>query len=122
MKTMCKIAGGVLIALTVFIGGCVALLGAGVEEAQNESDKTAITQEQYESVGKDDTLDSVKADFGEPEDRQDTELSLDEEAEKYLGEGAGGMTCIYYNREGELASVYQFCFDGAGDFQTKASY
>ena len=54
MKTVLKIALGIILAFTVLIVGCVAIIGAGVDEAvdevQKESDKTSITQAEYQSV------------------------------------------------------------------------
>lgn len=122
MKTVCIVAAGMLLAGTVMIVGCAALIGGAANEVQKESDKTAITPAQYESVGSDDTLDSVKAEFGEPSDQQDMEINMTEEEKALIGSGAAGDSCIYYSREGELASLYQFCFDANGEYRSKASY
>lgn len=122
MRTVCIVAAGFLVAGTVTIVGCAALIGGAANEVQKESDKTAITPAQYQSVGSDDTLDSVKAEFGEPSDQQDTEINLSAEEKAAIGSGAAGDSCIYYSRKGELASLYQFCFDANGEYQSKASY
>lgn len=123
MKTVMKVAAGILLAAVLLIGGCAALIGGAATEVQKESDEAAITAEQYQSVGSDDTLDSVIAEFGEPSDRQDMEGSVPEGGEDLgITEGDVGNTCIYYNKPGEIISPYQFCFDGDGNYQSKASY
>lgn len=100
MKTILKIVVGVVIAGIVLVVGLVALLGGAASEIQKESDEHSITKEQYEQVKKGTSLKQVKADLGEPSDQQNTQM-----------DGLGEQDCIYYNQKGDLASMYQFCFD-----------
>lgn len=106
MKTVGKIVLGILIASMLMIGGCVALLGAGVEEAQKESDRTAITDAQYSSIKTGTSRSTVEAKLGTPESRDEFSSEIDG-----LGDEPIGSTCIYYGKQGELGGLYQFCFD-----------
>jgi hypothetical protein len=121
MKTIFKIAAGILVASVVMIGGCVALLGAGVDQAQKESDKTAITLAQYRSVTKADTLEDVKQQFGEPQSADEVDQDLDASTREFIKDGEEDLKCVYYNRKGKLASIFQFCFDGNGKYQSKSA-
>lgn len=113
MKLVVKIALGVILAVVLLIAGCTALLSAGVSEAQSESDKTAITRAEYEAVKKGSSRAEVEATLGKPSDVQESEIQS-------LGE-TYSSDCIYYNQEGELTSLYQFCFDN-DKLSSKASY
>jgi hypothetical protein len=113
VKLVVKIALGVILAVILLIAGCTALLSAGVSEAQSESDKTAITQAEYEAVKKGSSRVEVEAMLGKPSDIQESEIEA-------LGE-TYSSDCIYYNRDGDLASMYQFCFDN-DKLTSKASY
>jgi hypothetical protein len=108
-----KIALGVVLAVVFLIAGCTALIGAGASEAQKESDKTAITHSEYEAVEKGWTRAEVEAKLGKPSDVQESEIES-------LGQ-TYSSDCIYYNQEGEFASLYQFCFDN-DKLTSKASY
>lgn len=122
MKTMLKVALGVVLGFTVLIVGCVALIGAGAQQVQKESDKTAITLAEYQSAKTGQiTRRKIEERFGAPQN-----------AQEMRAEGIDGIpdtdfeqSCIYYNREGHLASIFQFCFDGNGraaKLSSKASY
>jgi hypothetical protein len=117
MGTVLKVALGILLAGVVMIVGCVALLGAGADEVQRESDESSITVEQYQSARTGQiTRDELVERFGEPTD--ETEFSTEVEG---LDEPVGSE-CIYYNRRGELASLFQFCFDiNTGRLESKSS-
>lgn len=119
MKTVLKVALGVILAAVVLIGGCAALIGAGIEGAKDESDKTAITVEQYGSAKTgSSTRDQIEADFGTPKSSQDMQA----DGVEGIPASDFSQSCIYYGRKGNLASVFQFCFDGSGTLQSKASY
>lgn len=122
MKTICKVATAIIVAALVLIGGCAALIGAGVDEAQKQNDKTAITAAEFSTIGKGDTLASVKAEFGAPSDAQTYETDLSSDERELLGTKAGGFDCIYYGREGSLADFFQICFDGDGNYESKARW
>jgi hypothetical protein len=113
LKLIVKIALGIILALFLLMAGCAALIGVGVSEAKKESNKTAITAAQYRHVHHGETRKALVARFGVPADDQDFSASY------------GGITskssCIYYHRQGELVSLYQFCFDN-GKLNSKASY
>lgn len=121
MKTIFKIAAGILVACMVLIGGCVALVGGAANEVQKDSDKTAITLKQYRSVGKGDTLSDVRARFGEPESADEVDQDLSAEEQQFIKKGEEDLKCVYYNRKGELASIFQFCFDGNGKYKSKSA-
>lgn len=119
MKTVLKVMLGILLAGVVLIVGCAALIGGAANEVQEESDKTAITTEQYRSakVGTA-RRDQIQADFGEPQ----TSDEIQAEGVEGIPESDFEQSCIYYNRKGEIASLFQFCFDGDGKLRSKASY
>jgi hypothetical protein len=121
MKTIFKIAAGILVAMCVLIGGCVALVGVGVDQAQKDSDKTAITFKQYQSVNSKDSLADVKHQFGEPQSADEVDQDLDASAREFIKDGEEDLKCVYYNRKGHLASIFQFCFDGNGKYQSKTA-
>jgi hypothetical protein len=113
VKLVLKIAGGLVLASVILIAGCAALVAGGANEVQKESDETAITHAQFRAVEKGSTRAAVEADLGTPSDVQESEISG-------FGETLES-DCIYYNRKGELLSMYQFCFDN-GKLTSKASY
>lgn len=116
---MMKVALGVMLGCTVLIVGCVALIGAGAQQVQKESDKTAITVEQYGSakVGEI-TRAQIEKRFGEPESAQDVQAA----GVEGVPESALKQSCVYYNRKGKIASLFQFCFDGDGRLESKSSF
>src|SRR4051794_11148648 len=119
MKTVLKVMLGILLACVVLIGGCATLIGAGVDQAQDESDKTAITTEQYQSVKTGSTTrDEIVQRFGEPQSSD----SVQAEGVAGVPESDFQQDCLYYSRKGELASLFQFCVDGNGVVHSKASY
>ncbi len=119
MKTVVKVALGVTLGLVVVIVGCSALIGAGVDKAQKDSDKAAITAKQYKGA-KTGTAkrDELEAAFGDPQSSDDIQA----EGVKGIPESDFKQSCIYYSRKGELASLFQFCFDGDNVLSSKASY
>lgn len=118
MKTVLKIVLGIIIAAVLLIGGCAALLGAGIEGAQEESDKTAITQSQYQSIKTGTSRDTVESRLGEPQSRDEWETEVEGLSDEPLG-----SECIYYGKKGEFMSLYQFCFDSqTGKLESKSSW
>lgn len=119
MKTVLKVMLGILLAGVVLIAGCAILIGSAVDDVQEDSDKTAITVEEYGSakVGTA-TRSQLEAEFGEPQSNDEIQAAGIEG----IPESDFSQACIYYNREGQLASLFQFCFDGDGKLRSKASY
>ena len=124
MKTILKVALGIILGLTVLIVGCAVIVGVGVNEAvdevQKDSDKTAITQADYESVktGPDgNSRKRIESRFGEPQSQQDVETGEIEG----VPDSSSDLECIYYNRKGKLVSLYQFCFEN-GRVESKSSF
>lgn len=121
MKTVMKVALGIIIGCVVLIGGCAVIIGAGVDEAQKDSDKTAITPAEYASVKTGPNGNSRKriiSRFGKPQSSDDVQA----EGVEGIPESDFSQSCIYYSRKGDLASLYQFCFDGNDRLRSKASY
>jgi len=100
-----KIALGLVLGITLLIVGCTALLGAGVNSAQKDSDKTAITQAQYDATKVGEKRSVVEARLGKPSSKD--QFSTEVEGIK----DPVGETCVYYNRRGDFASTFQLCFD-----------
>ncbi len=105
MKTVLKITLGILLASVLLIGGCVALIGGAANEVQKESDKSAITPAQYRSIDTGMARDAVEDRLGAPTNESEYSTEIEGFDEPI------GSSCIYYNRKGELLSLYQFCFD-----------
>ena len=114
MKLMLKIVGGIVIASVLLVAGCTALLAAGANEVQADSDKHAITAKQFASIKAGMKRTAVEAKLGAPDNVQETDI---EGFDKTTAE----FDCIYYNRKGEVLSMYQFCFDN-GKLTSKSSY
>jgi len=122
MGTFVKVVLGILVGGLLLIVGCVAVVGVGVDEAidevQEESDATSITLAEYESAATGEfTRADAEAMFPEP-------FSSDEiqtEGIEGIPESDFEQNCVYYNREGEVTSLFQFCFDGDEVLQSKSS-
>lgn len=116
MKTFMKVILGLSVLGLLALGGCALLIGGAAEEVQKESDKHAITPAQYKSVKIGDTKKQTIKKLGEPMSEDSTEAEVPKELEDF---GGGKVECIQYNRKGELASLYQFCFtDGRLDIKS----
>ena len=93
-----------------------------MDEVQEDSDKTSITQAEYQSVkvgSGGNRRSRIVSRFGEPHSPQDIQTG-DVEG---IPDSASGLECIYYNREGKIASLYQFCIDAETDrVQSKSSF
>jgi hypothetical protein len=117
MKSVVKIALGIVLACVVLIAGCAALISGGVDEAQKDSDRTAVTREQYRQVKTGDKKSEVESRLGEPSSADEFSTEIDG-LDKPVG-----SSCIYYGRKGELIAGYQFCFDVNTDkLESKSSF
>ena len=116
MKTVLKVAGGIVAGVLILVVGLVACIGVAANEVQDESDEHAITLAEFRAaaVGED-TESQLRRRFGPTADDQEFESRI---------EGIGGATssCISYNQEGELLTAYQFCFDASGVLESKSRY
>ena len=120
MRTIFKVAIGVLLAATVLVIGCVALLGAGADQVADELDKqqkaNSISIKQYRATKTGTTQKAIEKRFGDPADAQEFETEVPELDAKSAG------SCIYYNRRGgEIGDLFQFCFDD-GKLTSKNAY
>jgi hypothetical protein len=121
MKTVMKIALGLILGAIVLIVGCTALIGTAADEAIDELDREqrahAIPKSAYDRMRIGMTEKQVVATAGKrPEDRQDFESEgiLDSEPER--------SSCIYYNRAGgEFGDSFQLCFTD-GRLDSKNAY
>lgn len=106
MKTVLKIALGIILGFTVLIVGCVALIGGAANEVVKEAGKTAITAAEYAGATTGSlTREQAEQQFGKPSSVSESSTVV-EGLEKPVG-----SECVVYNREGELASGFLMCFD-----------
>lgn len=112
----------ILVVLFVLgVGGCAVLIGGAataVDDAIKEEEAKGITPAQYAAIKSGMTRKAVEGKLGKPSDAQEMEIDTSD------FEGKGSTTsndCIYYQKKGELASLYQFCFTD-DKLSTKASY
>lgn len=119
MKTVFKVMLGIVLGFTVLIVGCAVLIGGAANEVQKQSDKTSITVVEYGSakVGQA-TRSQLEKRFGNPQTSD--EIQTDDVSG--IPKSAFKQSCIYYNRTGQIASLFQFCFDGAGKLTSKSSF
>ena len=120
MKTVVKVALGVILGLTVLIVGCAVLLGAGADQVADEIDKqqkaNSITLTQYRGAKTGTRQSTIEKRFGEPSDAQEFESEIPDLDARSKG------SCIYYNRRGgEIGDIFQFCFDD-GRLTSKNAY
>jgi hypothetical protein len=98
---------GVVIGGVVLIGGCVAILGSALDEAEDEQNETAITLQEFRSTPIGSSRQEVRRRLGTPGDVQEFE-------NEGLPGSAVRSSCIYYNEQdkglGE-GRYFQFCFD-----------
>lgn len=118
MKTVLKVTLGIVLGCTVLIIGCVALIGASVDSAQKESDKTAITLAQYRNAKTGTTTRAqLVSRFGRPQSSD----SVQADGVKGIPASDFRQDCFYYSRKGKLASLFQFCVDGDGVLRSKSA-
>ena len=115
-KTFAIVAGAIILTFVVAIVGCAALIGAGVDEAEDDAQEHAITRAEFNSVDQGTSQAQIEERLGEPDDSQ--------EFENKFGGQVQGSSCIYYNEEGkELfeGASFQFCFT-EGKLDSKNAY
>jgi hypothetical protein len=104
MKTIVKIALGMVLGATILIVGCAALLGAGANKAihdiRKSNDAHGITTAQYHSIKLGEKHSEVEAALVvSPVSRDDTQIA------NY------NSSCSYYTQRGHvLGDFFQFCF------------
>ena len=111
-STALKILLGLAVLMIVVIGGCTALLGAGinqaVEQLNEEQAASAISQETFDAIQIGATRADVDAAVA-PAVPQDTQEFAQEGV---LDAADVNQSCIYFNRQGgEFGDIFQFCFD-----------
>lgn len=111
MGTVMKTMLGVILGAIVLIGGCAAVLGAGVESANDEQKKQGITASQFQDIRQGTDEATVRSTLGEPEDAQQFE-----DAGVQGLTGPSSSSCIYYPEKGMgigEGKSFQLCFDNA---------
>lgn len=117
--TVTKILLGMVLGGLVLIVGCVALLGAGINEAEKEQQKKGITLAEFRSVKQGTPQADVVAQLGEPESAQEFENQIPE-----LQDAPTRSSCIYYPEKGKPlfeGRSFQLCFDN-GKLTSKNAY
>lgn len=117
MKTMLKVALGIVLGVVILIVGCGLLISSGVDDAEEERDATAISRQQFRSVKTGTPRREVIDKFGQPSDRQTFENEIE-------GLGSSRGSCIYYNEKGQElfeGATFQLCFEN-GRLQSKNAY
>lgn len=108
-RTVLKVTLGVILGGCVLLAGCVALLAGGINEAEKEQDRHAISLSDFRSIRtgmrRSDVIDRLGVEPGD--------------AQEFENEGLPGdavrSSCIYYNEKGKdlgEGRYFQFCFDG----------
>lgn len=98
----------IVIGLVVVVGGCSAIVLAGVNEAVNDLNREqaahAITREEFDAIPLGTSRAAVIAAVGKPpQDTQEFESAGIDVPVK--------SSCIYYNQAGgEFGEFFQFCF------------
>lgn len=119
LKSCLLVTLGVLLAGALLIGGCVAILGAGVDEAEKEQQKKGITRAEFDGIQAGSSQSAVESELGKPEDSQEFEQNIPE-----LQDKPAKSSCIYYPEKGKPlfeGDSFQFCFDG-GKLTSKNAY
>lgn len=119
MKTILKIALGIVLGVVVLIVGCSALFAAGVDEAEDERTKEGITRAEFRSVKQGTRQRAVRQRLGKPESAQEFEQQIPE-----IQNTPRRSSCIYYPERGKPlfeGRSFQFCFD-AGRLTSKNAY
>lgn len=113
-KTWIKVLVGILLVLVLFFVGCAVLVGGAVNEVdkavKKETSKSAITQQQFDSIAAGEAKQSVISKLGEPYTTTES------------GDPATGfaVNCIVYNKKGgAILSGYTLCFDANGNLDSK---
>lgn len=113
--TLLKVTLGVVLGGTLLIGGCVALVGAGLSSEETDG----ITRTQFDGISQGTLQRTIEERFGEPEDAQEFESQIPE-----LGDAPSRSSCIYYPEKGKPileGQSFQLCFD-EGRLTSKNAY
>jgi len=113
MGTVIKIMLGVLLAGVLLIGGCVALLGAGV----NSVDKSVKADQAKSAIS---SSEARKVELGTPKADVIAAIGKPRSSDEGENSGLGKSNCIYYNvKDGGALDSWQFCFSGSGKLESK---
>jgi hypothetical protein len=112
MRTIFKVALGVIVGGAVLIVGCAAVIGVGVEEAVRETERSGVSDQAVKSLPEGATRQEVEESLGEPMDDQE----LDAKGREF------DASCIYYQRKGDLTGMWQLCFDADGKLESRNRY
>lgn len=110
MKTVLKVALGVILAIVLLVVGCSALLSSGIDQAEEDQKKKGITLQEFRAVKQGTRQTQVVADLGKPESAQEFESQIPE-----LEDKPSRSSCIYYPEKGQAlleGRSFQLCFDG----------
>ncbi len=102
----------------VVIAGCSALIAAGINSANDEADKHAITKAQFDSIEQGTSQSEVVDTLGKPTGKQEFEN------QGAFSNEPVGSSCIYYAKKGEDLlgfPSFQFCFTN-GELDSKNAY
>ena len=113
--TFLKVVLGVVIGGMVLIGGCVAIIGAGLSSEEEDG----ITASEFQSISQGTTQDEIEEQFGEPTDSQEFESQIPD-----LQDTPSQSSCIYYPEKGKPileGQSFQLCFDD-GKLTSKNAY
>jgi hypothetical protein len=110
---------GVLLGGTLLVGGCVAIIGIGADEAQKERNRKGINQSEFDSIQQGMSQQEVEQRLGPPKDSQEFEQNIPE-----LQDQPFRSSCIYYPEKNQPlfeGQSFQFCFD-EGKLTSKNAY
>jgi len=119
VKTILKVALGIVLGLTVLVVGCVAVIGAGVDEAEKERQEEGISLGEFRDTQQGASERQVRDRLGKPESAQQFENQIPE-----LQDQPSRSSCIYYPERGKPlfeGRSFQFCFD-EGRLTSKNAY
>jgi hypothetical protein len=113
--TFLKVVLGVVLGGLILIGGCIALVGAGLSSEETDG----ITRSQFDSIEQGTEQSEIEDKHGEPEDAQEFESEIPE-----LQDQPSRSSCIYYPEKGKPileGQSFQLCFDD-GKLTSKNAY
>jgi hypothetical protein len=107
MKTVLKVALGVILGLTVLIVGCSALFSSAVDEVEKDSQKNAKTVQEIRKAHLGDTRADIESRLGKPASTQESTSTSDRP-----DDGIGDSYIYYPVKGGEILDTWQLVFDG----------
>lgn len=113
--TFTKVVLGTVLGGMLLVGGCAAVIGAGLSSEETDG----ITRAQFDGVAQGASQSSIEADLGEPEDSQEFETQIPE-----FQDAPSTSSCIYYPEKGKPileGDSFQLCFDD-GKLTSKNAY